>query len=286
MPRTATQKSTITHISAEHSLLDLKLDEVWAYRDLIWLYARRTVVSMYKQTILGPLWLILNPLVTSVVYLIVFGNIAGLSTGGVPKILFYLLSNATWSLFATVINQSSDTFVQNSSLYGKVYFPRLTIPIANALVALLQFGIQFMLVTCIGIYYMATSSFAFTFAHWIVLPLLLVLTITIAMGFGIIASSLTTRYRDLRILVGFGVRLWMYVTPVVYPMEQFSDGLLKRILMLNPMTVPLEGVRWCMWGSPAPSLGSVTLSCATALVVITLGIMLFNKVERTFMDTV
>ena len=275
-----------TYITAEHRLLDLKLREVWAYRDLIALYARRSLVATYKQTILGPLWLIVNPLLTSVVYMLVFGHIAGLSTEGIPQIEFYLMGNAAWSLFATVITQSSDTFVSNANLYGKVYFPRLTIPCANILVALVQFLIQFVLGVAIGVYYIATTDFTFTFGNWIFIPLVLLVECMLALGFGIIASSLTTRYRDLRILVSFGVRLWMFVTPVVYPMSQFGSGLLHTVIELNPMTASLELFRWCLWGSSPVAPELVVYSIAVAAMVLFLGIILFNKVERTFMDTV
>ena len=275
-----------THISSQHRLLDLKLDEVWAYRDLIWLYARRSLVATYKQTILGPLWLIVNPLLTSVVYMFIFGNIARLSTEGVPQILFYLMGNAGWALFATVITQSADTFVANANLFGKVYFPRLTIPASNILVALFQFLVQFILGVCIGLYYMATTDFSFTFQHWIFIPFILLLEALLALGFGIIASSLTTRYRDLRVLVGFGVRLWMFITPVVYPMSQFGTGVLNTALQLNPMTAPMELLRWCLWGTAQVGVESILYSCAVAAIVLFCGIVLFNKVERTFMDTV
>lgn len=274
------------HITAEHNLFDLKLNEVWAYRDLIVLYTRRTIVTFYKQTVLGPLWLIINPLMTSVVYQVVFGKIAGFTTDGAPQLLFYLMGNATWSLFSTVITQSSDAFVANANLYGKVYFPRLVVPISNALVALFQFFIQFVLGMIVGLYCMGTSDFSLTFSHWVFIPALLVLIVALGMGFGIIASSMTTRYRDLRVLVSYGVRLWMYVTPVVYPMTQFSQGALRTAITLNPMTAPMEAMRWCLWGSPAPAPLELAYSVLVASVILLFGIMIFNKVERTFMDTV
>ena len=283
---TGGQPPVHTHISAHHRLLDLKLGEVWAYRDLIWLYARRQLVATYKQTILGPLWLIINPLLTSVVYMVVFGNIAGLSTEGTPQILFYLIGNAGWALFATIITTSSDTFMGNAYLFGKVYFPRLTIPLANILVAMFQFLIQFVLSVIIGFYYMATSDFSFTFQTWLFIPVILVVESLMALGFGIIASSLTTRYRDLRVLVNFGVRLWMFITPVVYPMSQFGEGLLRTALQFNPMTAPMELLRWSLWGSTTIDPVSIVISLATTFVVLFCGIVLFNKVERTFMDTV
>lgn len=280
------QERVHTHISSEHRLFDLKLGELWTYRDLVILYARRSLVATYKQTILGPLWLIVNPLLTSVVYMFIFGNIAGLSTDGVPQILFYLMGNAGWVLFATVITQSADTFVANANLFGKVYFPRLAIPASNILVAFFQFFVQFVLGVCIGLYYMATTDFSFTFQNWVFIPLVLLLEALLALGFGIIASSLTTRYRDLRVLVGFGVRLWMFITPVVYPMSQFGAGALNTALQLNPMTAPMELLRWCLWGTAQVDAASVLYSCAVAAIVLFFGIVLFNKVERTFMDTV
>ena len=276
----------VTVITAEHKLLDLRLREVWQYRDLIWLYARRSIVAMYKQTILGPLWLILNPLITSLVYLVVFGNIAGLSTQGVPQIVFYFMSNAAWTFFASTITVSSDTFVSNSNIFGKVYFPRLTIPLSNVLVALLQFAVQLLLGLGLGVYFMVQGVFSFTFAHWVFIPLVLLLEAVLGVGFGIIASSLTTRYRDLRILVNFGVRLWMFITPVVYPLSQFSNKAVEMALLVNPVTAPVELMRWCMWGTCDISVWGIVYSCVVAVIVFLLGIMLFNRVERTFMDTV
>lgn len=275
-----------THISSKHNLFDLKLGEVWKYRDLIFLYARRSIVATYKQTILGPAWLIINPLLTSVVYLVVFGKIAGLSTEGAPELLFYLIGNAAWAFFATTLTQSADTFVANSYLFGKVYFPRLVIPLSNVLVALLQFAVQLVLAIGIGVYYMATTDFAFTLAHWAFIPLVLIVEAALGIGFGIIGSSLTTRYRDLRILIGFGVRLWMFITPVVYPLSQFTSGAIQKAMMLNPMTAPMECMRWCMWGTSDISGFGIVYTLVVAVAVLVVGIMLFNKVERTFMDTV
>lgn len=276
-----------THISSKHRLLDLKLKEVWRYRDLVWQFARRALVATYKQTILGPLWLILNPLFTSIIYLIIFGQIAGLSTEGVPQIIFYLLSNATWSFFSYTITACSDTFVGNAHIFGKVYFPRLTIPLSHIIIALVQFVIQLALGLVIAIYYMVNSGFMFTFTHWPLIIVVLLLESVLALGFGVIASSLTTRYRDLRIVINFGVRLWMYVTPVVYPLSQFADGgLIAKAMLFNPMTAPMELMRWCLWGTSTIPASNILYSAVFGVVVLFLGIMLFNKVERTFMDTV
>ena len=283
---TQERSETITLISADHKLLDLRLDEVWEYRDLITLYARRSLVATYKQTVLGPLWLILNPLLTAIVYMFIFGNVAGLSTEGVPRIVFYLMSNATWILFSTVAIQCADTFVKNADVFGKVYFPRLTIPCSVILVSLFQFAVQFVLGVCIGLYYSFTSDFSFTFARWPLIIPLIVLESLMALGFGIIASNLTTRYRDLRVLVDFGIRLWMFVTPVVYPLSQFGGSYLETVLTFNPMTAPLEAMRWCLWGTGQPSFLGLAYFCMVTIAVLLVGIVLFNKVERTFMDTV
>ncbi len=273
------------HISAKHDLFDLKLGEVWRYRELIWLFTKRSFQVAYKQTILGPLWLFIRPLMTSFMSVVLFGNIAKLSTDGVPQLLFYLTGNAIWSYFSSCFSNACSTFTGNSRLFGKVYFPRLVMPLSNILNAAIRFGIQMTLALALLAYYVAAGLMQPHWPAWLGIPLVLAQLGLLGMGCGIIVSSLTTKYRDLNVLVGFGVTLWMYATPVVYPMSSVS-GPLRDILLLNPVSAPVELLRWIILGVGSVSVPHLALSCGVTLAVVFLGILLFNKVERTFMDTI
>ena len=275
-----------THISSKHRLLDLNLKEVWQYRDLIWLFTQRTFVVTYKQTILGPAWIFLNPLISSVIYAFVFGGIAGIGTDGVPSILFYLAGNAIWSYFASCVTKNASTFTANAGVFGKVYFPRLTMPISNVLSSGIQFGVQMLLVLAFLLFYVVTGQVNPHWSAWLLVPVVLLHLGILGLGCGIIISSLTTKYRDLAILVTFGVQLWMYITPVVYPMSQLGDGLMKTVLMINPVTAPVELFRYAVLGQGAVMPGYLLLSGAVSVAVLLIGIIIFNKVEKTFMDTV
>ena len=275
-----------THISSKHRLLELNLKEVWQYRDLIWLFTKRTFVVTYKQTILGPAWIFLNPLISSIIYAFVFGGIAGIGTDGVPSILFYLAGNAIWSYFASCVTKNASTFTANAGVFGKVYFPRLTMPISNVLSSGIQFGVQMLLVLCFLLVYVVTGQVHPNWGAWILVPLVLLHLGILGLGCGIIISSLTTKYRDLAILVTFGVQLWMYITPVVYPMSQLGDGLMKTVLMINPVTAPVELFRYAVLGQGAIMPQYLLLSGAVSIAVLLVGIIIFNKVEKTFMDTV
>ena len=275
-----------THISSKHRLLDLNLKEVWQYRDLIWLFTRRTFVVTYKQTILGPAWIFLNPLISSVIYAFVFGGIAGIGTDGVPSILFYLAGNAIWSYFASCVTKNASTFTANAGVFGKVYFPRLTMPISNVLSSGIQFGVQMLLVLAFLLFYVVTGEVNPNWGAWLLVPVVLLHLGVLGLGCGIIISSLTTKYRDLAILVNFGVQLWMYITPVVYPMSQLGDGLMKTVLMINPVTAPVELFRYAVLGQGAVMPQYLILSGAVSIAVLLIGIIIFNKVEKTFMDTV
>jgi len=284
------QKSTEvkyhTHITSKHNWYDLNLKEVWQYRDLIRLFTERNFVVKYKQTILGPMWIFLNPLISSLIYAFVFGGIAGIGTDGVPSILFYLAGNAIWNYFASCVTQNAGTFTANAGVFGKVYFPRLTMPISNVLSSVLQFGVQMILVLGFLVYYVFTGEVNPNWGAWLLIPVVLLHLGLLGLGCGIIISSLTTKYRDLAILVTFGVSLWMYITPVVYPMSQLGDGLMKTILMLNPVTAPVELFRYAVLGQGAIMPEYLALSGIVTAVVLIFSIMIFNKVEKTFMDTV
>lgn len=280
------EKKYHTHITSKHSWLSLNLKEVWQYRDLISLFTTRNFTVKYKQTILGPAWLFLNPFLTSIIYTFVFGTIAGMSTDGVPQILFYLCSNAIWTYFSTCVTQNATTFTANASVFGKVYFPRLTMPISNVLSAAIQFAIQMLLVVFFLVYYVIKGVVNPNPWAWLIIPAVLLHLGLMGLGCGIIISSLTTKYRDLSILVTFGIQLWMYATPIVYPLSQLGAGVMKTILMVNPVTGPVELFRYAVLGQGTVSAAYYISSCVFTLVVLVFGIMLFNKVEKTFMDTV
>lgn len=275
-----------THISAQQRLLDLKLKEVWQYRDLIVLFTKRSFALTYKQTILGPAWIFLNPLISSFIYAFVFGGIAGIGTDGVPQFLFYLCSNAIWIFFSTCVTKNASTFTANANVFGKVYFPRLTIPVSNVLSSIVQLGVQMLMVILLLFYYALTKQVFPHWESWLLLPVVLLHLGLLGLGFGIIISSLTTKYRDLAILVTFGVQLWMYATPIVYPLSQLGDGLMKTILLLNPVTAPVEVFRYAILGQGTIMPLYLVLSWIVTLLVVIVGIMIFNKVERNFMDTV
>ena len=275
-----------THITAQQRWFDLNLKEVWQYRDLIVLFTKRTFALTYKQTILGPVWIFLNPFLTSIIYTFVFGGIAGMSTDGIPQILFYLCSNAIWVFFANCVNKNASTFTANAGVFGKVYFPRLTTPISNVLSSIIQFGVQMILVLIFLTYYVTKGQIAPNWCAWLLIPLVLIHLGILGLGFGIIISSLTTKYRDLAILVTFGVQLWMYATPVIYPLSQLGEGIMKRIIMINPVTAPIELLRYAVLGQGTIVPRYYVISVVISILVAVLGVMIFNKVEKTFMDTV
>lgn len=275
-----------THISSKHKWLELNLKEVWRYRDLIVLFTRRTFVLTYKQTVLGPAWIFLNPLISSIIYAFVFGGIAGIGTDGIPQILFYLCSNAIWIFFSTSVTKNAQTFTANANVFGKVYFPRLAVPISNVLASIIQFGVQMLLVLAFLAYYVIIGQVHPHWAYWLLVPVILVHLGLLGLGCGIIISSLTTKYRDLAILVTFGVQLWMYATPIVYPLSQLGNGWMKTILLINPVTAPVEIFRYAVLGQGALLPQYLALSWVITIVVVVVGIMIFNKVEKTFMDTV
>ena len=273
------------HISARQRPFELKLREVWEYRHLIRLFTERTFRVSYAQTVLGPLWLFINPLITAFMYTVVFGNIAGLSTDGLPQLLFYLTGNAFWGYFSACLNNNASTFTGNAHLFGKVYFPRLTVPVSNVLSACIRFGIQMVPALLLIFYYVLRGVLAPHWLCWLALPLLLAELGIMGMGIGILISSMTTKYRDLSVLVGFGMSLWMYATPVVYPLSTLS-GTLRQLSLCNPLTAPMELFRYALLGTGTIlPLGLLYSVLFTALMILP-GIAVFNRVERTFMDTV
>lgn len=275
-----------THISSKQKRFDLNIKEIWRYRDLIFLFTKRRFQLTYKQTILGPAWIFINPFLTSIVFTFLFGKVAGMSTDGVPQFLFYLSSNAIWSFFSASLTNNATTFTSNSGLFGKVYFPRLTVPISNVLSSAINFLVQMLMVMLVLVYYLFQGKVSPNWTAWLLIPFVLLVLGAMGLGLGIIISSLTTKYRDLSILVGFGVTLWMYATPIVYPISQLGDGIIKTILYINPVTAPVELFRYAVLGKGMVSLPLLAVSLAFTTIVLLIGILVFNRVEKTFMDTV
>lgn len=286
MNKASEPKIRYTHITSSHKLFDLNLKELWQYRDLVGMFVKKDFSLLYKQTILGPAWILLVPFITTVIYTIVFGNIANLSTDGIPKILFYMAGNALWSFFAECINKTANTFKDNANIFGKVYFPRLSKPIATIISSAINFGIQMLLFACFWIYFIVTGQVHPNWLTILALPLVLLVMSCMALGCGIIVSSLTTKYRDLSIVVTFGVSLWMYATPVVYPLSTAADGWMRTVLLLNPVTPMMELFRYMLLGQGQISVTGLVWSVVFSAIVLSGGIVLFNRIEKTFMDTV
>ena len=265
---------------------DLHLEDVWRYRDLLWLFVRRDFVSGYKQTILGPLWFFIQPLLTTIMFTIIFTGVARIPTDGLPPMLFYLAGTTPWNYFAACLTSTSNTFVANAGLFGKVYFPRLVVPLSIVLSNLIQFLVQFLLFLGFFAWYGLTGTELRPNALLIIVltPVLLALMGLLGLGVGITISAMTTKYRDLARLVTFGVQLMMYATPVIYPMSAIPERY-RWLIQCNPMSAIIESFRAVFLGGTVPwtALG---LSTLFTLVILALGVVLFNKVEKTFMDTV
>ena len=273
-------------ITPHHKLWSVDFREIWHYRDLIELFVKRNIVVQYKQTVLGPLWYIIQPILTVAMNMIVFGGIAKMSTDGVPQALFYMAGNVCWFYFADCLNQTSATFTANQQMFGKVYFPRLVVPIATVLSNLLRFAIQLGLF--VVIYLWLFFNGANVSPNWSIL-LLLVLIVMLAglgLGFGILVSSMTTKYRDLTILFTFIVQLWMYGTPIVYPLSMVTDTTLRLCIMANPLTAVIETFKYSTLGVGYFSWAALAYSFVFMMVLLIIGVVVFNKVQRSFMDTV
>ena len=264
---------------------DLHLRDLWRYRDLVMLFVRRDFVSQFKQTILGPLWFIIQPLFTTIIFTIVFGHIAELSTDGLPKMLFYLSGNITWGYFANCLTNTSNTFVANSGLFGKVYFPRLAVPLSVVISQLLTFGLQFLLFLVFLALYVLDGASIHPNAFIFLTPFLVILMAGLGLGGGIICSALTTKYRDLRFLLTFGVQLMMYATPVIYPVSSIPQEY-RLLIVANPMTPIIETFRYGFLGTGSFSLPELVYSSCFTAAMLFLGLLLFARIERTFMDTV
>ena len=273
-----------TVIVPKTNIFDFHLKELARYRDLIFLFVKRSFVARYKQTILGPAWALIQPLISTLVFTVVFGKIAGLAPGGVPAFLFFMSGNIAWGYFSGCLNSTANTFTGNAGIFGKVYFPRLVTPISTVLSQLIGFGIQFFLFLIFLVIYWVKGEVQPTL-YVLMLPLLLLHMAMLSLGVGIIISSLTTKYRDLQMLVGFGVQLWMYGTPVAYDIGIIPEKYMS-LYMLNPMTPVINAFRKAFLGIGSFDLPHYLISWAVTLVVLGIGVMLFNRVEKTFMDTV
>ena len=283
-----------THISSKKNWFELNLKEVWQYRDLIVLFTKRSFQLTYKQTVLGPLWYVLQPVLMVLVYMVVFGGIAGIPTDGVPQPLFYLAGTCIWQYFADCLTRTSNTFVTNSDIFGKVYFPRLIMPLSNVISNLLRFGIQFGLFAVVFVIYAVAdpSCSAHLTLYALLFPILVLMISGLALGFGTVISSMTTKYRDLQVLFSFLIQLWMYATPIVYPLSQTVGkevaGISLRTLMcLNPVTPIIETFKYGFLGAGEfVGWGWLLYSLCFMVVIVFMGIVIFNRVQRNFMDTV
>ncbi len=275
-----------TVIKPQNKLWEVDFKELWRYRDLFVMYVKRDIITQYKQTILGPLWFIIQPLITTVMYTLVFGNIAGIPTDGLPQPLFYLAGICMWQYFADCLNKTSVTFVANQGVFGKVYFPRLVAPLSTITAGLVKLVVQLLLFVIIYIYYAYSGVPVIPNLYALLFPILVLMLAGLSLGFGVIVSSLTTKYRDLTILFTFIVQLWMYGTPVIYPLSTITNETLKLAMMLNPITAIIETFKYGFLGVGEFSWGLLGYSFGFMLVVLIIGIVIFNRVQRSFMDTV
>ena len=281
------QQDWTTEIKPKDKLLSVDLKEIWRYRDLMMLFVKRNIITQYKQTILGPLWFVIQPLMTTVMYMVVFGGIAKISTDGLPQPLFYLAGISFWQYFSDCLTKTSNTFVNNASIFGKVYFPRLVTPLSDVISNLVRFGIQFALFLLVYLYYaFFTDAVIQPNLYALLLPVLVVMLAGLALGFGILFSSMTTKYRDLQLLLSFFVSLWMYATPVIYPLSTISNDTLRIVMQLNPLTGIVEFFKYGMLGVGNHEWCMLGYSFGFMVVLLAVGIVVFNKVQKSFMDTV
>ena len=279
-----------TRIRPKSGWFDIDFKDLWHYKDLVWMLVKRDFTLIYKQTVLGPAWVVIQPMLTTLVFTVIFGNVAGLPTDGIPRFMFYMSGNIAWSYFANCLTQTSNTFISNRNLFGKVYFPRLCMPLSTVISQLINFFVQFAVFLGFVVYYALRPGSAVQ-PNWRLIaltPLMLLQLGMLGLGFGIIVSSMTTKYRDLALLVSFGVHLWMYATPVIYPASMIAEKFpnLLGLYMLNPMTPLIELFRSAYLGTACYYMNYYWLSILITILVFILGVILFSRVEKTFMDTV
>jgi len=274
-----------TVIKPKNRLFAIDFKEIWQYRDLYSLFVKRDIITQYKQTILGPTWFFIQPALTTIMYMVVFGGIANISTDGLPQPMFYLAGIVCWQYFSDCLNKTSTTFTTNQHIFGKVYFPRIIVPLSTVTSNLVRMGIQFLLFVAVYVYYLLSGVQVAPNAYILLLPLLILMLAGLSLGFGVIISSLTTKYRDLTILFSFIIQLWMYATPVIYPLSAMSPDK-QWIMAINPVTSIFETFKYGMMGVGTFSWGMLSYSFVFMIVLLGIGIVVFNKVQRSFMDTV
>ena len=279
------QNSDITVVSAKRGLFNLNLKELWKYRDLVILFVKRDLKNVYKQTVLGPLWIVINPFLSTFVFTVIFGIIANISTDGIPQFLFYMSGNILWSFFSSCFNRASSTFLSNARIFGKVYFPRLVMPLSGIIYNSITFLVQFVMFAILVAVYALTGANVHPNLIVLALPIMLIHIAFLGTGTGLIISSLTTKYRDLNVLVSFGLTLWMYLTPVVYPVSQIPESF-RFIMLLNPVAPIVETFRYAFLGSGSFEWFFLLISAAVTAVLLILGMIVFNQVEKNFIDTV
>jgi lipopolysaccharide transport system permease protein len=276
-----------TVIRPVSNAFSVNFKEIWEYRDLLKMLIEKNFKLVYKQTILGPAWMIINPILTSIIFTFVFGSFAGLSTDGVPPFLFYVAGNTIWGLFNSAVTNTSNTFVNNQAVFTKIYFPRLVTPLSDVISNLVRFGIQFGLFLVVYAYYaLFTDVQIHTNWYALMFPVLVLMLAGLALGFGILFSSMTTKYRDLQLLLGFFVSLWMYATPVIYPLSTINNETLRLVMQLNPLTGIVEFFKYGMLGVGNHEWWMLGYSFGFMVVLLAIGIVVFNKVQKSFMDTV
>jgi lipopolysaccharide transport system permease protein len=274
-------------LKPRNSLFDVNLGELWTYRDLLILFVRRDFVSQYKQTILGPLWNVIQPILTTAVFLLIFGKIANIPTDGVPPVLFYMSGITIWNYFSICLISTSNTFVTNAPIFGKVYFPRLIIPLSVVISNIIRFGIQFgLLLLAILYFHFFKGSPLYIGFSWLLIIPIIILMAGLGLGLGIIISSLTTKYRDFVVLMTFSMQLLMYATPIAYPLSFLSHSKYKILIYLNPLTPVVELFRHALFGRGTYTAGSILYSVAFVAVSLFIGLLIFTRVEKSFMDTV
>lgn len=283
-----TTKDWTTIIKPKDKLLSVDFGELWRYRDLCMLFVKRNITTQYKQTVLGPLWYLVQPMLTTFTYMVIFGGIAKIPTDGLPQPLFYLAGICLWQYFSDCLNKTSNTFVDNANIFGKVYFPRMITPVSNVISNLVRLGIQLGLFVVVYLIYQCFIIPGQIHTNWYVLltPVLIAMTAGLALGFGLLFSALTTKYRDLQMLLSFLISLWMYATPIVYPLSLIGDNTMRQVMSLNPITGIIEAFKYGALGEGKFDWILLGYDFGFMVVLLAVGIIIFNKVQKSFMDTV
>lgn len=282
----SSQKENFAHsITPRDNLFDLRLRDIWNFKDLLMLFVHRDFVAVYKQTILGPLWFFIQPLLTTLVFTVIFGKVAKIPTDGLPPLLFYLAGVTAWNYFSECFRKTANSFTQNAHIFGKVYFPRVIVPLSVTLTNLITFGIQFLLFLGFLFYFVYSKAAVHPNVYILFFPVLILMMGIMGLGFGMLVSALTTKYRDLQFLVAFGIQLLMYATPVIYPISAIPTKY-HWIILANPMTSVIETFRYAFLGAGSFSWGGLSYSCLFTIGIFFLGLVVFNRTEKNFMDTV